>query len=74
MIPTRKVLAPPYVRPDSPDHTSRWLKPRPPMERGEDVDDDEIECITTKYARVLNPRPIPGIDTSAEEEVLDSEI
>ena len=44
------------------------------MERGEDVDDDEIERITTKYARVLNPRPIPGIDTGAEEEVLDPEI
>ena len=38
------------------------------------MDDDEIECITTKYARVLNPRPIPGIDTGAEEEVLDPEI
>ena len=44
------------------------------MERGEDVDDDEIKCITTKYAKVLNPRPIPGIDTGAEEEVLDPEI
>ena len=44
------------------------------MERGEDADDDEIECITTKYAKVLNPRPIPGIDTGAEEEVLDPEI
>ena len=44
------------------------------MERGEDADDDEIECITTKYAKVLNPRPIPGIDIGAEEEVLDPEI
>ena len=44
------------------------------MEREEDVDDDEIEHITTKYARVLNPRPITGIDTGAEEEVLDPEI
>ena len=44
------------------------------MERGEDVDDDEIECITTKYARVLNPRPMPGVDIGAEEEVLDPEI
>ena len=43
------------------------------MERGEDVD-DEIECITTKYVKVLNPRLIPGIDTGAEEEVLDPEI
>ena len=44
------------------------------MERGKDADDDEIERITTKYARVLNPRPIPGIDTGAEEEVLHPEI
>ena len=44
------------------------------MERGEDADDDEIERITTKYVKVLNPRPIPGIDTGAEEEVLDPEI
>ena len=27
------------------------------------MDDEEIECITTEYARVLNPKPIPGIDT-----------
>ena len=38
------------------------------------MDDEEIECITTKNARVLNPKPIPGIDTGAEEEVLDPEI
>ena len=44
------------------------------MERGDDVEDDEIECITTKYARVLNPKPISGRDTGAEEEVLDPEI
>ena len=44
------------------------------MERGEDVDDDEIKCITTKYAKVLNPRSIPGIDTGTEEEVLDPEV
>ena len=38
------------------------------------MDDEEIEHITTKYARVLNPKLIPGIDTGAEEEVLDPEI
>ena len=65
-IPSRKVLAPPYVRPALPGHINRGFQPRPPME---DVDDDEIECITTKYAR-----PITGIDTGAEEEVLDPEI
>ena len=75
-IPTRKGLAPLYARPAPPSHISRGYKPQPPMERGEDgdVDDDEIEHITAKYSRVLNPRPIPGIDTSAEEEVLDPEI
>ena len=72
--PSRKVLAPPYVRPAPSSHINRGFQPRPPMERGEDVDDDEIEHITTKYVRVLNPRPIPGIDTGAEEEVLDPEI
>ena len=45
-----------------------------PIERMEDVDDEEIKCITTKYARVLNPKLIPGIDTGAEEEFLDPEI
>ena len=44
------------------------------MERGKDVDDNEIECITTKYARVLNPRPISDIDTGTQEEVLDPDI
>ena len=73
-IPPRKVLAPPYVRPAPPSPFSRGFRPRPPIERGEDVDDEEIECITTKYARVLNPKPIPGIDTGAEEQVLDPEI
>ena len=73
-IPPRKVLAPPYVRPALPSPFSRNFRPRPPIERGEDVDDKEIECITTKYARVLNPKPIPGIDTGAEEQVLDPEI
>ena len=38
------------------------------------MDDEEIECITTKYARVLNPKPVPGIDTGAEEQVLDPDI
>ena len=47
-IPSRKVLAPPYVRPAPPGHINRGFIPRPPMERGEDVDDDEIELITTK--------------------------
>ena len=73
-IPPRKVLAPPYVRPASPSPFSRGFRPRPPIERLEDVDDKEIECITTKYARVLNPKPIPGIDTGGEEQVLDPEI
>ena len=73
-IPPRKVLAPPYVRPAPPSPFSRGFRPRPPVERGEDVDDEEIECITTKYARVLNPKPIPGIDSEAEEQVLDPEI
>ena len=72
-VPSRKVLAPPFVQPAPPGHINRGFQPRPPMERGEDVDDDEIERITTKYARVLNPRPISGIDTGAEE-VLDPEI
>ena len=74
VVPTRKVLVPPYVWPAPPSPFCRGFKHRPPMERGEDVDDEEIKCITTKYARVLNPRPIPGIDTGAEKEVLDPEI
>ena len=65
---------PPFVQPAPPGHINRGFQPRTPVERGEDVDDDEIERITTKYARVLNPRPISGIDTGAEEEVLDPEI
>ena len=73
-ISSRKVLAPALVQPAPSGHIDRGFQPRPPMERGEDADDDEIECITTKYARVLNPRPIPGIDTGAEEEVLDPEM
>ena len=73
-IPPRKVLAPPYVRPAPPSPFSRAFRPRPPIERGEDVDDEEIEYVTTKYARVLNPKPIAGIDTGAEEQVLDPEI
>ena len=28
-------------------HIDRGFQPRPPMERGEDADDDEIERITT---------------------------
>ena len=73
-LPPRRVLAPLYVQPAPPSPFSRGLKPQPPIERGEDVGDEEIECITTKYARVLNPKPIPGIDTGAEKEVLDPEI
>ena len=73
-IPSRKVLTPPYVQPAPPGHINRWLQSRSSMERGENVDDDETECLTTKYVRVLNPRPISGIDTGAEEEVLDPEI
>ena len=73
-IPSSKVLAPPFVQPAPPGHINRGFQPRPPVERGEDVEDDEIEHITTKYARALNPRPISGIDTGAEEEVLDPEI
>ena len=73
-LPPRRVLAPPYVQPTPPRSFSRGFKPRPPIERGEDVDDEEIECITTKYAKVLNPKLIPGIDTGAEEEVLEPEI
>ena len=73
-LPPGKVLAPPFVLPASPSPFSSGFKPRPPIERGEDVDDEEIECITTKYARVLNPKLIPGIDTGTEEEVLDPEI
>ena len=72
-LPPRRVLAPPYVQPAPPSPFSRGFKSQPPIERGEDVDDEEIECITTKYARVLNPKLIPGIDTGAEEEVLDPE-
>ena len=67
------MLAPPNIIPAPPSHINGGFQPRPPMERGKEVDDDEIECITTKYVRVLNPRPIPGIDTGAEEEV-DPEI
>ena len=73
-LPPRRVLAPPYVHPAPPSPFSRGFKPKPPIERGEDVDDEEIEHITTKYARVLNPKPIPGIDIGGEEEVLDPEI
>ena len=68
------MLAPSLVQPAPPGHIDGGFQPRPPIERREDADDDEIECITTKYARVLNPRPISGIDTGAEEEVLDPEI
>ena len=68
------MLAPPYVQPVPPSPFSRGFKPRPPIEKGEDVDDEEIECITTKHARVFNPKPISGIDTGADEEVLDPEI
>ena len=73
-VPSRKVLAPALVQPAPSGHIDRGFQPRPPMERGEDAEEDEIEHITTKYARVLNPRPIPGIDTGAQEEVLDPEI
>ena len=76
-ISSRKVWAPSLAQPSvsAPSgHIDKGFQPRPPMERGEDADDDEIECITTKYAKVLNPRPIPGIDTGAQEEVLDPEI
>ena len=73
-VPSRKVLAPPFVQPAPPGHINRGFQPRPPVKRGEDVEDDEIEHITTKYARVLNPKPISGIDTGAEKEVLDPEI
>ena len=74
VLPPRRVLVPPYVQPAAPSPFSRGFKPRPPVEKGEDVDDEKIKYITTKYARVLNPKPIPGIDTGAEEEVLDPEI
>ena len=67
-VPSRKVLAPSLVQTAPSGHIDRGFQPR------EDADDDEIERITTKYARVLNPRPISGIDTGAEEEVLDPEI
>ena len=53
-----KVWAPSLVQPSisAPSgHIVKGFQPRPPMERGEDADDDEIECITTKYAKVLNP-------------------
>ena len=73
-LPPRRVLVPPYFKPAPPSPFSRGFKPRPPIERGEDVGDEEIECITTKYARVLNLKLIPCIDTGAEEEVLDPEI
>ena len=48
-LPPRRVLAPPYVQPAPPSPFSRGFKPQPPIERGEDVDDEEIECTTTKY-------------------------
>ena len=67
-VPSRKVLAPSLAQPAPSGHIDRGFQPR------EDADDDEIERITTKYARVLNPRPISGIDTGAEKEVLDPEI
>ena len=67
VLPPRRVLVPPYVQPGPPSPVSRGFKPRPPIERGEDVDDEEFECITTEYARVLNPKLIPGIDTGVEE-------
>ena len=70
----RTVLSPPYVKPAPPSPFSRGFKPQPPIERGEDVDDEEIGQITTKYARVLNPKPIPGIGIGGEEEVLDPQI
>ena len=73
-LPPKRVLVPPYVQPAPPRPVSRGFKPRPPIQRGEDVDYEEIKCITTKYARVLNPKLIHGIDTGAEEEVLDPEI
>ena len=76
-ISSRKVWAPPLAQPSisAPSgHIDRGFQPRPPMERGENADDDEIKRITTKYAKVLDPRPIPGIDIGAEEEVLDPEI
>ena len=76
-ISSRKVWAPSLVQSSisAPSgHIDRGFQPRPPMERGEDADDDEIECITTKYSKVLNPRPIPGIDTGEQEEVLDPEM
>ena len=73
-IPPRKMLAPPYVRPSPPSPFNRGFRPRPSIERGKDVDDEEIECITTNYASVLNPKPIPGIGTGAKEQVLDPEI
>ena len=71
---SRKIWASPLVRPAPSGHIEKGFQPRPPMERGEDADDDEIKRITTKYAKVLNPRPTPGIDIGAEEEVLDPEI
>ena len=70
-ITTQKGVGASYVQPAPPSPFSRDFRPRPPIERGEDVNDEEIKCITTKYARVLNPKLIPGIDTDAEEKVLD---
>ena len=52
-LPPRRVLEPPYVQPAPPSPFSRGFKPQPSIERGEDVDDEEIECTTTEYARVL---------------------
>ena len=72
-LPPKRVLVPPNVQP-APRPFSRGFRPQPPIERGEDVEDEEIEHITTKYVRVLNPKLIPGIDTGAEEEILDPEI
>ena len=72
-LPPRRVLVPPYVWPAPPNPFSGGFKLQPPIERGEDVDDEEIEHITTKYARVLKPKLIPGIDIGGEEEVLDPE-
>ena len=43
-VPSRKVLVPPFVQPAPPGHINRGFQPRPPVERGEDVDDDEINA------------------------------
>ena len=74
VVPPRCILAPLVVKPPPPNPFSRDSIAGSPIGRGEDVDDEEIEQITTKYVGTLNPRPTPGIDTGVEEELLDPEM